>query len=175
MIRTFRGLLFTALLVTLSSVTFALANSPPMTGTYSGGTGCGLSAVTAAATKIFGAALFVEHYSGSGTGPTVGGGTFRAGGVICRFRRPADMLYVSLVVTDKAEQIFQDSRGSMTVKQNGSATLAESPGHVIGYSGDKLIDVRWEMLPSGKSNSSVSGATLEPVAMALICGNGTSC
>ncbi len=175
MVRTSRGLLFTALVGALSSATLAVANAAPMTGTYSGGTGCGLSAVTTAVTKIFGAASFVDHYSGSGTGPTVSGGTFRAGGVICRFRRPADMLYVSLIVTDKAEKIFEDSRGSMTVKQNGSATLAESPGHVIGYSGEKLIDVRWEMLPTGASNPSVSGATLEPVAMALICGNGTSC
>ncbi len=175
MIRTSRGLLFTALLGALSSATFALANAAPVTGTYSGGSGCGLSAVTTAATKAFGAALFVDHFSGSGSGSTVSGGTFRAGGVICRFRRPSDMLYVSMIVTDKAEKIFEDSRGSMTVKHNGSATLAESPGHVIGYSGDALIDVRWELLPSGASNSSVSGATLEPVAMALICGNATSC
>ena len=170
-----RGLALSALTAFLAAGSAPRVSADPMTGSYSASKGCSWPGVTAAVQKVFGTTTDIDQFSGSGSGKTVSGGTFTAGGSICRFHRGNAMLFAEIVITDKASRIFADSLQGMTMKTTPLTTLAESPGHLIGYRNSHFIDVRWILYPKGKSNPAIAPSALEPIAMALLCYGSPSC
>ena len=174
MVRLFRALAF-SVFIAAPPLGAAPAGADPVTGSYSAASGCSWPGVTAAAGKVFGTATSIDEVSGSGSGQTASGGSFTAGGTICRFHRINAMLFAEIVITDKAAKIFDESRHTMTMKTTPLTTLAESPGHLIGYRNSHFIDVRWILLPSGASNPALADSALEPIAMALLCYGHSSC
>lgn len=163
--RVLRFLVVAALTAVLPLSAYSPANAD-QAGAPGMGPGCPLPRITPLAQKIFGSYETVFHVSGSGG---------IEGAYICRFNRASGMLYVALHITERAPKVFEESQGSMSVRQSGSATLGEQTGHVIGYRRDKMIDVRWIVLPSGASNPAVPGQKLEPIAMALLCDGKAAC
>lgn len=171
----FRGLAVSGLIAVLATVSTPSVHARPMVGSFSEASGCSWPGVTAAVKKVFGAPTSIDQFTGSGSGQTASGGSFTAGGTVCRFHRGNEMLFAEMMITDKAAKIFYDSHQDMAVKTTPRTTLAESPGHLIGYRNTHFIDVRWIVFPSGKSNPAIAQSALEPIAMALLCYGAPSC
>jgi hypothetical protein len=142
-------------------------------------TGCTLPKINDMVRSVFGPYAAVYHTGGSNPGAQSADGkvrVFEKGTVSCMFFRsappPSEALFVilnSYASADDATKAFKNGTASAkAVHQDGKVQFDDSPGRTVAYDGDKLLaEVRWATA-KGPTNTSVSGATLEPIARQVL-------
>ena len=123
--------------------------------------------------QVFGSYTFAMHGAGSVSGKGYQDVPFVGSGIGCQFRRGTEGMVVTEAIMDspaKAAQAFQDGLYHVSrPKSFGSVTLADAPGHVIGYHGTDVVDVVWRVFPGGRIKQNISQTALDPIAIAALC------
>lgn len=169
---------FAAVLVAVASVLMislaAQEDHPPASG-------CALPKINEMARSVFGPYAAVYHTGGLVPGDQSANGKvriFAQGVVSCMFFRSAppprsEALFAILHSYENPEDAATAFKHGMnpamakTVHQDGKVEFANSPGKAVAHYDTLLAEVRWAT-SQGRDNTSVSGATLEPIARQLL-------